>query len=140
MVSPFTTGEIEYRGTLGTVYASMNRIEIVPERGGAFQDPKPRTKESVLSNRDGYFELDTSHARNFLDCVKSRNRPNCDVEEGHRSTSYALLANIALATKSRLDWDAQAERFTNNEAANACSTTNTVSPGRMCKEPRAGHS
>ena len=113
------SGEIEYRGTLGTAYASMNRIEIVPERGGAFQDPKPRTKESVLSNRDGYFELDTSHARNFLDCVKSRNRPNCDVEEGHRSTSYALLANIALATKSRLDWDAQAERFTNNEAANA---------------------
>jgi predicted dehydrogenase len=113
------TGEIEYRGTLGTAYASMNRIEIIPERGGAFQDPAPRTKESVLSNRDGYFELDTSHARNFLDCVKSRNRPNCDVEEGHRSTSYALLANIALATKSRLDWDAQAERFTNNEAANA---------------------
>jgi predicted dehydrogenase len=113
------TGEIEIRGTLGTVYASMNRIEIIPERGGAFQDPKPRMKSLVLSNKDGYFELDTSHARNFLDCVKSRNRPNCDVEEGHRSTSYALLANIALATKSRLDWDAQAERFTNNEAANA---------------------
>ena len=45
-------------------------------------------------------------------------QPNCDVEEGHRSTSYALLANIALATKARLDWDAQAERFTNNDAAN----------------------
>jgi len=113
------TGEIEIRGTLGTVYASMNRIEVIPERGGAFQDPKLRMKPLVLSNKDGYFELDTSHARNFLDCVKSRNRPNCDVEEGHRSTSYALLANIALATKSRLDWDAQAERFTNNEAANA---------------------
>jgi predicted dehydrogenase len=113
------TGEIEIRGTLGTVYASMNRIEVIPERGGAFQDSKPRMKPLVLSNKDGYFELDTSHARNFLDCVKSRNRPNCDVEEGHRSTSYALLANIALATKSRLDWDAQAERFTNNEAANA---------------------
>jgi predicted dehydrogenase len=113
------TGEIEIRGTLGTVYASMNRIEVIPERGGAFQDTKPRMKPLVLSNKDGYFQLDTSHARNFLDCVKSRNRPNCDVEEGHRSTSYALLANIALATKSRLDWDAQAERFTNNEAANA---------------------
>ena len=113
------TGEIEYRGTLGTAYASMNRIEVVPERGGAFQDPKPRRKEMVSSNKDGYFELDKAHTRNFLDCVKSRNRPNCDVEEGHRSTSYALLANISLATKSRLDWDAQAERFTNNEAANA---------------------
>ena len=50
--------------------------------------------------------------------MKSRQRPNCDIEEGHRSTSYALLANIALATKTRLDWDAQAERFTNCDAAN----------------------
>ena len=29
-----------------------------------------------------------------------------------------LQANIALATKSRLEWDGKAERFTNNEAAN----------------------
>jgi predicted dehydrogenase len=112
------TGEIELRGTLGTAYASMNRIEIFPERGGAFQDPKPRIKPVVLSNQDGYGELDRAHARNFLDCVKSRQRPVCDVEEGHRSTTYALLANIALATKARLDWDGQSERFTNNEAAN----------------------
>jgi predicted dehydrogenase len=112
------TGEIELRGTLGTLYASMDRIEIFPERGGAFQDPKPRIKPVVISNKDGYKELDEAHARNFLDCVKSRQQPNCDIEEGHRSTSYALLANIALATKSRLEWDAQAERFTNNDAAN----------------------
>ncbi len=51
------TGEIELRGTLGTLYASMNRIEIIPERGGAFQDPKPRIKPVVLSNQDGYKEL-----------------------------------------------------------------------------------
>jgi predicted dehydrogenase len=112
------TGEVELRGTLGTAYASMNRIEIFPERGGAFQDPRPRIKPLVLSNQDGYGELDRAHARNFLDCVKSRERPVCDVEEGHRSTSYAHLANIALATKARLDWDGHAERFTNNDAAN----------------------
>jgi predicted dehydrogenase len=111
-------GEIELRGTLATAYAAMDRIEIIPERGGAFQDPKPRTKPLVLSNKDGYGELDRAHARNFLDCIKSRQRPNCDVEDGHRSTTYAHLANIALATKARLDWDAHSERFTNNEAAN----------------------
>jgi predicted dehydrogenase len=112
------TGEIEFRGTLGTAYASMNRIEIIPERGGAFQDPKPRIKTLAVANNDGYAALDNGHARNFLDCVKSRQRPNCDVEEGHRSTTYAHLANIALATRARLDWDAKAERFTNNDAAN----------------------
>ncbi len=113
------TGEIELRGTKGTIYADMNRFEIVPERGGRFQDKKPRCQPQVVQNRDGYKELDEGHARNFLDCIKSRQKPNCDVEEGHRSTTYALLANIALATKSRLNWDAKAECFIDNSAANA---------------------
>jgi hypothetical protein len=56
--------------------------------------------------------------RNFLDCVKSRNTPLCPLEEGHRSTSFAHLANIALAMKTRLEWDPAKERFTNNEKAN----------------------
>ncbi len=103
---------------MGTVYASMNRIEFIAEHGGAFQDRNPRMEPLVLSDGDGDGELDQGHVRNFLDRVKSRERPNCDVEEGHRSTCYALLANIALATKARLDWDASAARFTNNEAAN----------------------
>jgi hypothetical protein len=59
------------------------------------------------------------HVRNFLDCVKSRQPVNCDIEEGHRSTTMAHLANIALATRSRLDWDAEREVITNNKEANA---------------------
>jgi predicted dehydrogenase len=113
------TGEIELRGTKGAIYASMNRIEIVPEEGGRFQDKRPRCHPLVLENHDGYRELDEAHARNFLDCVKSRSKPHCDVEEGHRSTSYALLANIALATGARLTWDAKAEVITNNIGASA---------------------
>jgi predicted dehydrogenase len=111
-------GEIELRGTKGTIYATMNRVEIVPETGGRFQDKRPRCKPLVLQNRDGYKELDEAHARNFLDCVKSRPKPNCDVEEGHRSTTYALLANIALATGARLTWDAKSESITNHSTAN----------------------
>jgi predicted dehydrogenase len=108
--------EIELRGTIGTVYAATNRYEIVPERGGAFQDPKPRRKAEVVKSSDG--DLDQQAARDFIDCVKSRKRPNADIEEGHRSTTFAHLANIALATRQRLNWDPQAERFTNCDAAN----------------------
>ena len=112
------TGEIELRGTKGTLYATMNRVEIVPEVGGRFQDNRPRREAQVLENHDGYRELDEAHARNFLDCVKSRQKPNCDVEEGHRSTTYALLGNLALATQTRLAWDGKAECITNSDAAN----------------------
>jgi predicted dehydrogenase len=108
--------EVELRGTLGTVYAANAQYEIVPERGGAFQDPGPRRKGEIVKAADG--DLDRQAARDFLDNVKSRKRPNADVEEGHRSTTFAHLANIALATRKRLDWDSQSERFTNCEEAN----------------------
>jgi len=40
------------------------------------------------------------------------------METGHRSTTFALLANIALATKSRIEWDPKNERIINNKQAN----------------------
>lgn len=109
--------EIELRGTIGTAYSNIRGYEIVPERGGAFQDPKPRRKPENVKAKDG--DLDRQAARDFLDNVKGRRRPAADVEEGHRSTTFAHLANIALATRQRLEWDAKAERFLNSDEANA---------------------
>ena len=62
--------------------------------------------------------LDADHARNFLDCVKSRKSCNCDIETGHRSTSATLLGNIALRSNSVIEWDATQERVTNHSKAN----------------------
>ena len=63
--------------------------------------------------------MDTAfHTRNFIDCVKSRAKCNCDILDGHLSTSATLIGNIALKTKSYLEWDGKAEKFTNNAAAN----------------------
>jgi predicted dehydrogenase len=109
-------GEVELRGTLGTAYANIRGYEILPESGGAFQDRKPRRKQEVFKATDG--DLDQQAARDFLDNVKARRRPAADIEEGHRSTTFAHLANIALATRKRLDWDPQAERFLHCDEAN----------------------
>jgi len=111
-------GEIELRGTLGTAHAGIDRFTITPERGGQFQDPAPRRKAQVETEAVTSEDLDRAHARDFLDCLKARRRPAADAEVGHRSTTFALLANVALATRARLDWDAAAERFTNNDSAN----------------------
>ena len=56
--------------------------------------------------------------RNFLDCIKTRQKTICTLEDGHRSTSFAHLANISLAVRQRLEWDSVNERFTNSEKAN----------------------
>ncbi|MGB2866660.1 MAG: hypothetical protein WBC05_25240, partial [Sedimentisphaerales bacterium] len=91
-------------------------FKIVPSRGGQFQDANPTIEPSETKAMDG--DLTVQHIRNFLDCVKSRKRTNCDLETGHRSTTFALLANIALATKSRIEWDPKNERIIGNKKAN----------------------
>lgn len=76
---------------------------------------------------------DADHARNFLDSVKSRKTPSCSVEFGHRVTTAALVANIALRTKSSLEWNAATERFANNEAANKLLSYEYRQPYRLGK-------
>jgi len=123
--------EMELRGTKGTMYIHGNRWEVAPEKvtdkTSYARTPLDRESEksynpSRKAAMDGKVvkgSQDTAfHARNFLDCVKSRAKCNCDIEIGHRSTSATLIGNIAHRTKSYLEWDAKTERFTNHEAAN----------------------
>ncbi|MGI6456062.1 MAG: Gfo/Idh/MocA family protein [bacterium] len=113
-------GESEFRGTLANVYSGTDGAggyNIRVFRPGQFQDDaKYEVKERIVKDPDG--DMTDQHVRNFLDCVKSREKPNCDLETGHRSTTFALLANIALATKSRIEWDAEKERITSPTEAN----------------------
>ena len=116
---------------------TTNRYEIVPERGGAFQDPKPRRKGEVVKSTDG--DLDQQAARDFLDCVKSRKRPNADIEEGHRSTTFAHLANIALATRQApgVGPTGRALHQLRRRPTSSC-TTSIASPGAWREALMAG--
>ncbi len=109
-------GFVELRGTKGTLYTSDRTIEIVPELGGQFQEKKARMEPMKLKGTDG--DLTQQHARNFLDCMRSRATPHADIEEGHRSTTLALLSKISLAVGQRIEWDGQAEQITNCPEAN----------------------
>jgi len=118
-IAPLEYGELEFRGTLGNLYSGSEGggYKVVPSPGGQFQPTAPRIKAEEKPGTKGT-DLTVLHIRNFLDCVKTRQKTHCDIETGHRSTTFALLANISLATKSRIEWDAQAERITNNRQAN----------------------
>ncbi len=59
------------------------------------------------------------HLQNWLDCIKSRQLPNADVEIGHRSISVCHLANIARLIGRRLRWDPVREVFPDDDEANA---------------------
>ncbi|QGY43815.1 gfo/Idh/MocA family oxidoreductase [Maribellus comscasis] len=109
-------GEVELRGTKGTLVADEKSYEIKASRRGQFQNWNEliESEKSDVSNEDSTVKL----IRNFLDSVKSRETPWCTLEDGHRSTSFAHLANIALKTGKRLEWDPAKEEFTNSDAAN----------------------
>jgi hypothetical protein len=69
------------------------------------------------STRYGGIDL---HARNFIDCIKSRQQPAGDVEDGHRATVACHLANISLRLGGRkLRWDAEKEDFIGDREASA---------------------
>jgi predicted dehydrogenase len=109
--------EIELNGTLGTLSAGDAwGFRITPSAGGQFQPADPRTEaeEFQVEWRD-----DTvAHVRDFLDCVKERRLCACTLEEGHRSTIFAHLANIALETGTRVEWDPVRERIVSPSEAN----------------------
>jgi hypothetical protein len=80
---------------------------------------RPRSTFRATRKR-GNGDLFVAHARNFLDCVKSRKRPSADVEDGHRTVTACHLANISLRIGGRaIRWDAEREEIVGDKEASA---------------------
>ncbi len=104
---PGITGEaVEICGTEGRLWIDRRRFEFYPRgRGG---QPVVVTAERDKPGIDG---LTFDHIKNFLECVRSRQRPNGDVLIGHRSAQASHLGNIAYIQRRRIDFDPQREEI-----------------------------
>ncbi len=58
------------------------------------------------------------HLQDWLDCIRTRQKPVADVEIGHRSISVCHLANITRGVNRPLSWDPDQERFVDDDQAN----------------------
>ena len=126
-------GEIEFRGTKGTRLHPGQRLGGRAGRADRQRVPGPHAGGPRVGTRlpRGGQAGDRSpqgHGRQgrhggprpqFPGLLVSRDPCNCDIEIGHRDTTAALIGNIALRTKSYLEWDAKAEKFVNNPTADA---------------------
>jgi hypothetical protein len=59
------------------------------------------------------------HVHNFIECVKTRQRPRSDVEEGHKTTVLCHLGNIAFKVNRKLAFDSHTETFGDDAEANS---------------------
>ena len=100
---------IEFYGTDGTLFVDRSGFELTPETRRDGDQVVDRT----LARRQASVPDNPSHARNFIDCVKSRQKPICDIEIGHRSTTTAILGNLAYRSGASLTWDGATEKVTN---------------------------
>ncbi|MGV3721040.1 MAG: Gfo/Idh/MocA family protein, partial [Actinomycetota bacterium] len=110
-VLAMSSGEngVRFEGENGWLFVSRSRIEASDER--FLKEP--------FSGNDVRLYDSPNHQKNFIECIRSRKDPICTAEIGHRSATVCHLGNISLRMGGRrMDWDAKAERFTNDDEAN----------------------
>ena len=97
-----------FEGTDGWVHVDRTGINLQPE-GLAHVDP------------DGFkvkLTRSSNHARNFLDCVRSRAETICPIDAAVTDDALCHIADIAIRLNRRLTFDFKTERFLNDETAN----------------------
>jgi len=105
---PFCATRIEVLGTKGMMYLGRH--------GGGWQVYDADNK--VVDSRYGR-QGDKWHQDNFIQCVRTRERPNADVEQGHYSALLCHMANISYLTGNRkLALDPKTETFVDAPEAN----------------------
>jgi len=106
-LAPGVTGAaVEMCGTEGRLWIDRSRYEFYPV--GA-KEPTEVVKAEVLEGI--HDSLTQDHVNNFLDCLKSRARPNGDVLIGHRSAQASHLGNISYEQKRRINFDTTREEI-----------------------------
>lgn len=113
-------------------YGSQGRLEIDADGNwktfmGPLDEPGPDSSGIVEEQADARSTVGTGlggHFANFVAAVRSGRQSdlNCDIEEGHRSSALAHLANISYRLGRELHFDGAAERFVDDEEADGLLT------------------
>jgi predicted dehydrogenase len=102
---------IEFHGTEGTMLLDRAGFEVFPEKRRREDGTEVARTASMRMEQvdDGLL----NHVGNMLECVKSRQRPACDIEAGQQSSATCLLGNVALRTRGRVEFDPVKQELNN---------------------------
>ena len=99
---------VTFEGTDGSIFVSRGRISADP----------PEILDQPVNAGDVKLYESRDHRGDWVDCMRERRRPICDVEIGHRSATVCHLGNIALRLGRKLSWNPEGERFVGDDEAN----------------------
>lgn len=101
-------------GDLGTMVLDRSKLILNPEWDS--QAKKPKTEEYKFTEGK---ESHGDHVKNFLECIRTGNKPACPPETGRAAALHVHIPNIAARTgEPVLLWDDANNIFTNSQAAN----------------------
>lgn len=102
-LAPGTRGAgIEFVGTEGSLQITREGYTFAPRRAEKGETQGEKVERKADEEGD---PMTAAHVRNFLDCMRTRERPNADVLIGHRSALASHLGNIAYVEKRRIVLD-----------------------------------
>jgi predicted dehydrogenase len=110
-----------FAGTKGTVEVNRGRIRTQP------QDLLSR---QIGPNEKHLYES-SNHYTDWLEAIRKRTKPICDIETGCRSVTVCHLGNIAYKLARPLKWDAVSEQFIGDPEANRLVWRPMRSPWRI---------
>ncbi|MBC7920486.1 MAG: Gfo/Idh/MocA family oxidoreductase [Ferruginibacter sp.] len=118
---------VAFIGNLGTLVIDRNQWEVLPEvEGGKY------LTDALPTQRKSGDDL-SQHTLNFLECIKSRQKPHCSVEIGRDVAVNAQIGNIAYKLERRVFWDAQQGAFLNDPKANELTKAHYRAPWKLPK-------
>ena len=103
---------IHFIGTTGEIKVQRKKIETTPSD----------LARKIITESEEHVYKSVDHYKDFLNAMRTRTKPVCDVEIGHRTASVCNIGNIAYRLKRGLKWDPVKERFKNDAEANALLT------------------
>ncbi len=107
---PFSGTRIEIYGTKQMMFLSRH--------GGGWQVFDADGNSAGI--QPGRFSpANQAHIENFVECIRSGDLPNADIEKGHYSTLLCHYGNIAYRTGRKLHIDPKTEGFVEDNEANA---------------------
>jgi predicted dehydrogenase len=116
---------ILFCGTDGALMLDRSGHQIIPDKvilpygiKLVYGEVPQRTINLEASEFKAKDDGTNQHVRNFLDCLKTRERPTTDIEVAHHSTNTTHLGNIAYKLGRKLYWDSETESFKNDAEAN----------------------